>query len=162
MKAEWTEFDKEPGYWIKPTAHTKQRKVHKLPLNPAAIELIERLRKKRKGRWVFPGNEPGTHLTVLSRVWEHVRRETGLGEDARLYDLRHTFASVGAGGGLSLPIIGRLLGHTQPRTTQRYAHLADDPLREAADKIGRVISNAAKPGAPVVPLHGSVRKDGRS
>jgi integrase len=162
MKAEWTEFDKEPGYWIKPTAHTKQRKVHKLPLNPAAIELIEQLRKKRKGRWVFAGNKPGTHLTVLSRVWEHVRKETGLGEDARLYDLRHTFASVGAGGGLSLPIIGRLLGHTQPRTTQRYAHLADDPLREAADKIGRAISNAAKPGAPVVLLRGSVRTDGRS
>ena len=81
MKAEWSEFDKEPGYWIKPTAHTKQRKVHKLPLNPAAIELIEQLRKKRKGRWVFAGNEPGAHLTVLSRVWEFVRRETGLGED---------------------------------------------------------------------------------
>jgi integrase len=161
-KAEWTEFDKEPGYWIKPTAHTKQRKVHKLPLNPAALELIERLRKKRKGTWVFPGEKPGAHLTELARVWKSVRKQTGLGQDARLYDLRHTYASVGAGGGLSLPIIGRLLGHSQSRTTQRYAHLADDPLREAADKIGRVITNAAKPGAPVVPLRGSVRKDGRS
>jgi integrase len=74
--------------------------------------------------------------------------------DARVYDLRHTFASVGAGGGLSLPIIGRLLGHTQQRTTQRYAHLADDPLREAADKITKVITGAGKPGAPVVPLRG--------
>ena len=63
-----------------------------------------------------------------------------------LYDLRHTFASVGAGGGLSLPIIGRLLGHTQPRTTQRYAHLADDPLREAAEKITTVITGAGKRG----------------
>jgi integrase len=154
MKASWEEFDKEPGYWVKPTAHTKQRKVHKLPLTPAAIELIERLRKKRKGKWVFPGDKPGAHLTVLSRVWRFIRKETGLGKDARLYDLRHTFASVGAGGGLSLPIIGRLLGHTQPRTTQRYAHLADDPLREAAEKIGRVITGAGKPGAPIVPLRG--------
>jgi integrase len=154
MKAEWEEFDKEPGYWIKPTAHTKQRKVHKLPLTPAAIELIERLRKHRKGKWVFPGDKPGAHLTVLSRVWRFIRKETGLGKDARLYDLRHTFASVGAGGGLSLPIIGRLLGHTQPRTTQRYAHLADDPLREAAERIGRVITGVGKPGAPVVPLRG--------
>jgi integrase len=78
-----------------------------------------------------------------------VRKEAGLGKDARLYDLRHTFASVGAGGGLSLPIIGRLLGHTQPRTTQRYAHLADDPLREAAEKITTVITGAGKPGAEV-------------
>ena len=123
-----------------------------LPLNPAAIELIDRLRKKRKGRWVFPGRQPGEHLATLEDVWAFVRGQAGLGKDARVYDLRHTFASVGAGGGLSLPIIGRLLGHTQPRTTQRYAHLADDPLREATEKIGRVITGAGKPGAPVVPL----------
>src|SRR5262249_49117665 len=135
MKATWDEF-KEAGYWVKPSAHTKQRKVHRLPLNPPAIELIERLRKKHKGKWVFPGDQPGEHLAALHHVWTHVRRETGLGKDARLYDLRHTFASVGAGGGLSLPIIGKLLGHTQTRTTQRYAHLADDPLREATEKIG--------------------------
>jgi integrase len=153
MKASWEEFDKEPGYWIKPSAHTKQRKVHKLPLSPAAIELIDRLRKKRKGRWVFPGDVPGAHLTVLSRVWDFVRKETGLGNDARLYDLRHSFASVGAGGGLSLPIIGRLLGHTQSRTTERYAHLSDDPLREAAEKITTVITGKGK-GAAVVPLRG--------
>ena len=64
--------------------------------------------------------------------------------DARPYDLRHTFASVGAGGGLSLQIIGKLLGHTQPRTTQRYAHLADDPLREATAKIGSAIARAGR------------------
>jgi len=66
--------------------------------------------------------------------------------------LRHTFASVGAGGGLSLQVIGRLLGHTQSRTTQRYAHLADDPLREAAAKIGAVIAGAGKETSNVVPL----------
>ena len=157
MKALWEEFDREPGYWIKPSSHVKQRKTHKLPLNPAAIELIDRLRKKRKGNWMFPGDKPGQHLVQLWRVWDFVRKETGLGKDARLYDLRHTFASVGAGGGLSLPIIGRLLGHTQPRTTQRYAHLADDPLREAAEKIGRVITGAGKPGAEVRHLRGDQR-----
>jgi site-specific recombinase XerD len=85
-------------------------------------------------------------------LWHFVRKRAGLGPDARLYDLRHTFASVGAGGGLSLPIIGRLLGHTQVRTTQRYAHLADDPLREAAAKITTVIANAGKAGAEVIVL----------
>ncbi len=154
MKGTWSEFDGEPGYWIKPSAHTKQRKVHKLPLSPPAIELIDRLRKKRKGNWVFPGDKPGEHLAALWHVWHFVRKQTGLGKDARLYDLRHTFASVGVGGGLSLPIIGRLLGHTQTRTTERYAHIGDDPLREAAEKIGTVIAEAGKPRAPVVPLHG--------
>src|SRR6516164_8878862 len=56
VKAGWEEFDKEPGYWIKPSAHTKQRKIHKLPLSPAAIELVDQLRKKRKGKWVFSGD----------------------------------------------------------------------------------------------------------
>jgi integrase len=76
--------------------------------------------------------------------------------DCRLYDLRHTFASIGAGGGLSLQIVGRLLGHTQQRTTQRYSHFADDPLREAANKIGAVIAGAGRNGAEVVSI-----KDGR-
>jgi integrase len=158
LKASWDEFEKEPGYWIKPSAHTKQRKVHRLPLNPPAIELIDRLRKKRKGNWVFPGDKPGEHLAALWHVWHFVRKQTGLGKDARLYDLRHTFASVGAGGGLGLPIIGRLLGHTQSRTTQRYAHFADDPLREAAEKIGSVITGAGKPGAEVVSMQKAVTK----
>jgi integrase len=154
MRAEWSEFDAEPGYWIKPSAHTKQRKVHKLPLSPAAIELVDGLRRKREGRWVFAGNKPDEPLKTLWHVWGFIRKQTGLGKDARPYDLRHTFASVGAGGGLSLPIIGRLLGHTQPRTTKRYAHLADDPLREAAEKITNVITGAGKAGAKIVPLKG--------
>jgi integrase len=156
MQATWEEFDAEPGYWIKPSAHTKQRKTHRLPLNPPALELVNRLRNKRKGKWVFPGdkhNKPGEHLAALWHVWHFVRKETGIGKSARAYDLRHTFASVGAGGGLSLPIIGKLLGHTQARTTQRYAHLADDPLREATEKIGGAITGAGKGGAEVVPLN---------
>jgi integrase len=155
IKATWEEFDKEPGYWIKPSAHVKQRRVHKLPLNPSAKELIERLRRKRGSKWLFPGDKPNEHLAALHHVWTHVRKETGIGKSARIYDLRHTFASVGAGGGLSLLIIGKLLGHTQARTTERYAHLTSDALREATEKIDKVITGKGK-GA-VVPL-----KDRRS
>lgn len=158
MKAKWSELDKEPGYWIKPSAHTKQRKTHKLPLSPAAIELIEQLRKKRgKGEWAFPGDIQGEQLKAVWHVWHFVRERAQLakdenGKEARCYDLRHTFASVGAGGGLSLPIIGKLLGHTQQRTTQRYAHIGDDPVREAATKITTVITGAGKPGAEIVSI----------
>jgi integrase len=151
IRATWDEFDKEPGYWIKPSAHTKQRREHKLPLSPPAIELIDRLRKKRKGRLVFPGDIDGQPLQTLFHVWEHVREQAQLepddqGRQARPYDLRHTFASVAVGGGLNLPIIGKLLGHTQVRTTQRYAHIADDPLREAANKVGTDIAGAGNGG----------------
>jgi integrase len=153
MQAEWSEFDAEPGLWVKPSAHTKQRKTHRLPLNPPAIELVNRLRKKRSGKFVFPSDkQPGGHLVGIWHCWEHVRKETGLGKSARLYDLRHTFASSGAGIGLSLPIIGKLLGHTRASTTQRYAHLADDPLREATAKIGAVIADNGKPAAKIINL----------
>ena len=156
LAATWSQFDDEPGYWVKPASTTKQRKVHKLPLNPAAIELVDRLRKKRTAdaTWLFPGGSAGEPLKALWHVWHFVRDHAGLGEEARIYDLRHTFASIGAGGGLSLPIIGRLLGHTQARTTQRYAHLADDPLREATDRIGAVIGGAGKADAKVVNIKG--------
>jgi integrase len=148
MLAAWSQFEAEPGYWIKPSAHTKQRKAHKLPLSPPAIELLDRLRKSRAqdATWLFPGGADAKPIAALWHVWHFVRDQTGLGGDARLYDLRHSFASIGAGGGLSLPIIGRLLGHTQARTTQRYAHLADDPLREAAERIGAVIAGAGQGG----------------
>jgi integrase len=160
MQSRWEEFDKKPGYWIKPSAHTKQRRPHEIPLSPPAIELVDRLREKRKGKWVFPGDIADEPLKALWHVWHFVRKKTGLGQDARVYDLRHTFASVGAGGGLGLPIIGKLLGHTQSRTTQRYAHLADDPVREAAEKITAVITNAGKKGADVVELKEAVRDAG--
>jgi integrase len=154
MLAAWPQFDEEPGYWIKPSSHVKQRKRHKLRLNAPALELIDRLRKERAegSTWVFPGHFAGEPITALWHCWHFVRDRAGLGAHARIYDLRHTFASVGIGGGLSLPIIGRLLGHTNWRTTERYAHLADDPAREATDKIGAVIAGAGKTGAEVVAI----------
>ena len=158
MRAKWSEFDKEPGHWVKPSAHVKQRKIHRVPLSPPAAKLIERLREERKGGdWVFPGDIGGECLKTLHHVWDFVRERAELAPDekgrrARRYDLRHSFASFAVGGGLNLPIIGKLLGHTQTRTTQRYAHIADDPLREAADRVGNIIAGAGKGGAEVVRL----------
>ena len=136
--------------------HTKQRKEHRLPLSAPALQLIADIRTRRgdinPDDYVFPGQRPGQPLRQLRTCWDAVCKHAGL-TDVRIYDLRHTFAATGAGGGLSLPLIGRLLGHTQHRTTQRYAHLADDPLREAADKIASAITKAGK-GGKVVRLRG--------
>jgi integrase len=151
MRATWAEFD-EPGFWDKPSQHTKQRKRHRAPLSPPATELIAKLRSKRDGsEFVFPGRLKGQPLRELRGCWEAVTARAGL-EGARIYDLRHSFASVGAGGGLSLQIIGKLLGHTVARTTEKYAHLADDPLQEAVKKIGAAIAGAGKGSGNVVPL----------
>jgi integrase len=158
LRAEWSEFDKEAGYWIKPSAHTKQRKAHKAPLGPPALELIERLRKYRRkdATFVFPGDKPDEPLKQIWHVWRFVCERAQLepddkGRKARPYDLRHTFASVGVSGGLGLQVIGKLLGHTQARTTERYAHAGDDVMREAANRIS--VEIAGGESAEVVPLH---------
>jgi integrase len=163
MRARWEQFSSEPGFWVRPGAQTKQRRTHKAPLAPAAIELIKRrkLSADPDSPWVFPSDKRADEpIATLWHVWEFVRTRAGLGKTARIYDLRHTYASVGAGGGLSLPIIGRLLGHTQARTTQRYAHLSDSALADAADRIGTVIAGAAagKAGAEVMPLRGAGKR----
>jgi integrase len=154
MLARWEQFDAQPGFWIKPSSHTKQRKEHRLPLSAPALQLIADIRDRRgeirPTDYVFPGQRSGQPLRQLRSCWEAVCKHAGLYK-VRIYDLRHTFGAMGAGGGLGLPLIGRLLGHTQARTTQRYAHLADDPLREAADKVARAITGAGK-GAEIRPL----------
>jgi site-specific recombinase XerD len=75
----------------------------------------------------------------LQKPWRRIRAKANL-TDVRIHDLRHNFASVGAGAGMSLPMIGKLLGHTQASTTQRYAHLAVDPVRAASNLIGAEIT----------------------
>jgi len=89
--------------------------------------------------WLSPGRSPEQPYKDLEKFWRSVTEAAGL-NDYRIHDNRHTHASHLVSSGLSLPIVGRLLGHTNPSTTQRYAHLADDPLRQAADVVGRKIS----------------------
>jgi hypothetical protein len=90
---------------------------------------------------VFPGAKPGTHFTDTARLWAAVRHAAGL-PDVRLHDLRHAFASVAASGGLMLPLIGALLGHTDSATTARYAHLVDTSRRRAADSVSGAVAAA--------------------
>jgi integrase len=148
MKARWSEVDEQTGFWIKPSSHTKQKKTHKLALSPPAIEFLDRLRADRDEdvEWIFPGQKPGEHLKNYSECWDFVRERACIPLADRAYDLRHSFASFGAAGGLSLEIIGKLLGHTKTSTTQRYAHLADEAMKAAAAKIGGVIHNAGNVG----------------
>ena len=84
--------------------------------------------------WVIPGGKPGRHLADLQPPWERVRERAGL-EEVRIHDLRHSFASRALALGESLPMIGKLLGHTQVQTTARYAHLARDSVKASASRI---------------------------
>jgi integrase len=164
LGARWDMFDLEAGIWIKPSSHTKQRAEHRVPLSAAAIELLKEMQAQATGPYVFPGSAQSP-LTDVKRTWLSVCRQAGLAiqtpvpfrndkgvrrknggpvtawrATVRLHDLRHTYASILASEGLSLPIIGALLGHTQPQTTARYAHLLDDPLRAATERVGAAMT----------------------
>ena len=132
----WEHVDLERGLLFLPDSKSGRKTVI---LNAPAMAVLTGL--KHIGSYVVPGDSPEKPRADLKRPWEAVARRACL-EGVRLHDLRHTYASFGAGGGLGLPIIGKLLGHTQASTTQRYAHLDNDPLRRAAESIGGRIKAA--------------------
>jgi integrase len=112
-----------------------------VPLGAPALELLANLPRIEGNPHVFPGNTPGGHFIGLQKVWNRLREKTGLA-GVRIHDLRHGFASVAVAGGDSLFLVGKVLGHRQAGTTERYAHLADDPVRAVADKAARQIASA--------------------
>ena len=84
--------------------------------------------------WLFPGDTPGQPVQEIRRFWKRIQFDADL-PDVRIHDLRHSFASLLVSGGASLEMIGKLLGHSQMQTTQRYAHLMDSPLRAGVDAV---------------------------
>lgn len=119
-------------------------------LGAPALALVAELPRLEGSPYVFPGGNPEQPIADVSRLWDAVRHAAGMPE-LRVHDLRHAFASVAASGGLSLPIIGGLLGHRQPSTTQRYAHLAANPMKLAADRTASEIEGMMN-GADSVPV----------
>ena len=137
LNAKWDQFDLEKGVWTKPSHMTKQKKKEHLPLSEKTIELLHSLKKitPHGSSYLFPGRIPGEPIKEIKTLWNTILKKAGL-ENVRVHDLRHTHASHFVSSGLSLSIVGKLLGHTQASTTQRYAHLADEPLRQAAELFG--------------------------
>lgn len=119
-----------------PDSKTGAKKVY---LGPAALAVLAEIERQPDNDHVIYGRRPGAHLTDLQRPWRRVRQRAGL-DDVRIHDLRHSFASMAVASGEGLPMIGKLLGHTQVQTTARYAHLADNPVKAAADKVSDVIA----------------------
>ncbi len=138
LQATWDQFDLEKGIWTKPAHLTKQKKKEHLPISDKALEVLHSLKNMtaQESPYLFPGKISGAPLQEIKTFWKRVLKEARL-ENVRIHDLRHTHASHLVSSGLSLSIIGKLLGHTQAATTHRYAHLADEPLRQAAELFGR-------------------------
>lgn len=135
LHATWDQFNLEAGVWTKPAHTTKQRRMEHLPLSTQAIEILKNMKKDFSSVFLFPGKVSGKPLQEIKKAWQTIRTTAGL-PNVRIHDLRHTHASHLVSSGLSLSIVGKLLGHTQASTTQRYAHLADEPLRQATEFFG--------------------------
>ena len=150
MTAKWDYIDFERGLMNLPTSKTGKKSIF---LSAAALEVLSNLPRVEGNQYVLPGegkkdvstDKGGNRIAApradLKRPWAAVTDAAGL-QGLRIHDLQHSFASIGAGASLGLPIIGKLLGHSQPATTARYAHLDADPMRRAVETIGNTISAA--------------------
>ena len=152
MGARWDQFDFHRNVWIKPDHATKQRKEHEVPLSDQVLAMLKAMRRvaPEDADFLFPGGGAPRYRTQLRQAWNAICKAAGIprtGPHAlRIHDLRHSYASFMVSAGFSLPVVGAMLGHTQPATTHRYAHLLDDPLREAANKVGSIMGGlVAKP-----------------
>ncbi len=155
LSATWSQFDLTAGVWTKPGATTKQKTEHRAPLSPPAVALLQTITREAGTDYVFPGTGKTGHLTTIKKTWAALCQAAEI-DGVRIHDLRHTFAATLASSGDSLLIIGALLGHTQPSTTARYAHLLDDPLRAATDRMGRLFEGLETgKTADVVSIKGS-------
>jgi len=151
MRWEWVDFER--GEARLPDSKSGAKTLH---LPPPALEVLAGLERQDGNAFVIVGHKPGAAMVNLEKPWRAIRKVAEL-DDVRLHDLRHAFASVAASSGMGLPIIGKMLGHSQPATTHRYAHLAADPVKDAAAavaaKIAAAMTSSGKQ-AKVEPLRG--------
>jgi integrase len=145
MRWEWV--DLERGLLRLPESKTGAKVV---PLAAAAVKLLSEL--PRSGAFALPAAKGAGHYIGLQKDWERVRARAGLA-GVRVHDLRHSFASFAVADGNSLYLIGKVLGHKQARTTEIYAHLADDPIRAVANRTAARIAAVMAPVADV-PIRG--------
>ncbi|NCD35270.1 MAG: site-specific integrase [Spartobacteria bacterium] len=133
----WSEINLDKALWTLPMERNKAKKVKVVPLSTGALAVLERQRGKHPV-YVFPNPDTGKPILQLHWTWDKIRKEAGLA-DVRIHDLRHSFASFLVNSGRSLYEVQKLLGHAQISTTQRYAHLSDETLLDAAETLGHVV-----------------------
>ena len=149
LSLKWNYIDLEQGIARLPDSKTGF-KVLQLPF--PAVAILEKL--PRLSEYVLPSPAAVGHMVNIKDAWGDVLKQSGL-TGWRIHDLRHAFASMMVNSGASLPIVGKILGHTQASTTQRYAHLEENPARKAAEEAAKKIQDALQskpPKGKVVPF----------
>lgn len=132
---QWEHVDYVNRCFALPDSKTGAKVVH---LGDTAIAILEGIERVEDNPYVIVGKKPKSYLTDVQKPWQRIRKLAGIPE-VRIHDLRHTFASAGLALGEGLPMLGKLLGHTQVQTTARYAHLATDPIKNAAGRVANYL-----------------------
>jgi integrase len=144
LSLRWDWIDVAQGTARLPDSKTGAKNLY---LPPGAVAVLETLPRMAGNPHVLPGERVGAHFVGIQKPWQRVRALAGL-PDLRLHDLRHAFASVAVASGDSLFIVGKILGHRQASTTERYAHLAPDPAKTVADRTAARLADLLRPKAP--------------
>lgn len=143
IRTEWTHLDLAKGTWLKPAPNTKHGEESVVPLSDDAVAVFRKLRELQDtpSRWVFPSlkkpktpDEPEKHRHDFRKAWLKIKDAAGL-EGFAPHDLRHSFAAFSIREGMGLPLLGQIMGHQSPATTQRYLHLIQDAAREGVNKV---------------------------
>lgn len=138
LTLKWTHIDFNHKCLRLPDSKTGYKIV---PLGAPALVLLSEITRTEGNPYVFPGENPGGHFVGVPKIWNKIRKTVDL-NDVSLHSFRHGYATIGVGSGMSLPLIGGILGHSSEAMTARYGHLTDDPLKNAADRISGNIAAA--------------------
>src|SRR5690606_12599380 len=140
LSATWANIDREHRVWRIPAADSKSKKVRSVPLNDAAIEVLDQLSSEGQNEHLFV-TKAGKRYQHLHPTWKRIREKAGM-PWLRLHDLRHQYASMLVNSGSSLYLVQQILGHADPQITTRYAHLSTATLQDAASQASKAISGA--------------------
>lgn len=138
LKAKWSDIDREKQLWLVPATNSKNKRVLSRPLNPSALSVIDQLKTEGSYDYLFINVKTGKPYTTIHKVWDRIRNQADV-PFLRIHDLRHAYASFLVNSGRTLYEVQSLLGHSDPKVTQRYSHLSTSTLQKAANSASENI-----------------------
>lgn len=143
LQATWSQIERQSRVWRIPASNSKSKRIRAIPLNDSALEVLAQLDTEGDKEYLFLSRQTGERLTSVNRVWSRLRVKAGL-PHLRLHDLRHQYASFLVNNGRTIYEVQKILGHSDTKVTERYAHLSTKTLQAAADSASVAIRGAGR------------------